>query len=418
MNRCVKCDRLVAGQTLALNKKFLGRDIKKFMCFDCLVEFVGTTREAMFQRIHDFIEIEECELFNVEKFGLSKSALKKAQMLSLKEKIKITCERITEWYYHFNGQVYVSFSGGKDSTVLLHIARQLFPDIEAVFVNTGLEYPEIQKFVKSFDNVTILRPEMRFDEVIKKYGYPIISKEVSECVSQGRKALERDDGTYNYRLLKLQGKALDKQGNPSLFNKQKYEPLLYIDCVLSNECCNVMKKKPAKQYAKSTGKKPITAQMAQESHLRTQQWLKNGCNGFDMKSPISNPMSFWVEQDILRYIREYSVTICSVYGDIVYADIPEQMRMEEYGVAGVGTEKLETTGCDRTGCIFCGFGCHLDSSPSRFERLKETHPRQYAYCIGGGEYVDGVWQPNKKGLGLGHVFDELNKIYGDDFIKY
>jgi hypothetical protein len=94
------------------------------------------------------------------------------------------------------------------------------------------------------------------------------------------------------------------------------------------------------------------------------------------------------------------------------------MRIEDF-LNDCGTDKLVTTGCTRTGCIFCGFGCHLDKSPSRFEMLKETHPRQYEYCIGGGEYDEnGVWKPNKKGLGMGHVFDELNKVYGEDFIKY
>ena len=415
IDRC-KCGRLVAGQTLALNKKFLGRNIEKFMCIDCLAEYLGTTREYLFGRIHDFIEIEECELFKDEKFDNTKSSLIKAQALPLSEKIRIACERITEWYYFYDGKVYISFSGGKDSTVLLHIVRLLFPDVEAVFVNTGLEYPEIQKFVKTFDNVTILRPKMRFDEVIKKYGYPIISKEISECVSQGRKALERNDGVYNYRLLKLQGKALDKNGNPSLFNKTKYEPLLHVNFLLSNECCNVMKKKPAKLYAKVSGKKPITGQMAQESNLREQQWLKNGCNGFDMKSPISNPMSFWTEQDVLKYIKENDLPIASVYGEVVGVDkFGFEYSPDLFGEYA----SYKTTGCDRTGCIFCGFGCHLEKSPSRFERLKQTHPRQYQYCIGGGEYnEDGIWQPNKQGLGLGHVFDELNEIYGDGFIKY
>lgn len=310
--------------------------------------------------------------------------------------------------------VYVSFSGGKDSTVLLHLTRQLYPDIEAVFVDTGLEYPEIRQFVKTFDNVTILRPEMRFDEVIKTYGYPIISKEVSECVYQGRLALKTNGEKYPYRLLKLLGTAKDKNGNKSIFNKEKYKPLLYTDFICSHYCCNVMKKKPAKQYAKQSGKKPITAQMASESHLREQQWIKNGCNGFDMKSPISNPMSFWTEQDVLHYIKENNLRIASVYGDIVYKDNPDQIRLFEDS-----EEKLCTTGCDRTGCIFCDFGAHLEKGKSRFERLKETHPKQYNYCIGGGEYNEnGIWQPNKQGLGMGHVFDELNKIYGEDFIKY
>lgn len=80
--------------------------------------------------------------------------------------------------------------------------------------------------------------------------------------------------------------------------------------------------------------------------------------------------------------------------------------------------KYETTGCNRTGCMFCAFGLHLEKGKTRFQLLKETHPKQYEYCINGGEFVNGIWQPNKKGLGLGYVFDEINKIYGEDFIRY
>ena len=314
--------------------------------------------------------------------------------------------------------VYVSFSGGKDSTVLLHIVRELFPEVEAVFVNTGLEYPEIQHFVKTFDNVTILRPKMRFDEVIKNYGYPIIGKEVAESVDQGRKAIERNDVTYTYRLQKLRGEAVDRNGNPSQYNTPKYEPLLYTDFRVSAACCGTMKKAPVKQFEKASGKKPIIATMAAEGRARETAWLRTGCNAFDSKRPISKPLSFWTEQDVLLYIKKYNIPIASVYGDVVYETEPEQMRVEEYGIENCGTEPLCTTGCTRTGCIFCAFGAHLDKE-SRFERLKQTHPRQYAYCIGGGEYDEnGVWKPNKQGLGMGHVFDELNKIYGDDFIKY
>lgn len=338
--------------------------------------------------------------------------LRKLQNFPLERKVLITQTRIIEWYKRFDGHVYISFSGGKDSTVLLNIAREIYPDIPAVFVDTGLEYPEIRQFVKTFDNVTILRPKMRFDEVIRKYGYPLISKEVSECVSQGRIALTCDK--YTYRLQKLMGTALNKDGTKSKFNKEKYKPLLYVDFKVSNMCCNVMKKAPAHAYEKSSGMFPITAQMAEESDIRKQQWLKNGCNGFGMKSPISNPMSFWKEQDILRFINESGIKIASVYGDISDASDPSQIPLD----IGYGCGKLCTTGCKRTGCVFCGFGAHLEKGEGRFQRLKRTHPKLYAYCIGGGEYVDGVWQPNKDGLGMGHVFDELNKIYGYNFIKY
>lgn len=113
--------------------------------------------------------------------------LKELQSLPLSRKIQITQTRIIEWYNHYNGQVCVSFSGGKDSTVLLHIARKLYPDIPAVFSNTGLEYPEIQRFVKSWDNVDIVTPSMRFDEVISTYGYPLIGKEVAEAIYYARR---------------------------------------------------------------------------------------------------------------------------------------------------------------------------------------------------------------------------------------
>ena len=163
----------------------------------------------------------------------------------------------------------------------------------------------------------------------------------------------------------------------------------------------------------------MTGQMADESMMRKAQWLKNGCNGFDMKKPISNPMSFWTEQDVLQYIKQNNLPIASVYGEVTYETEPEQIRFEEVGIKCCEAENLTTTGCKRTGCIFCAFGCHLEKGTTRFQRLKETHPKQYAYCIGGGEYNEnGIWVPSKDGLGMGHVFDECNKIYGEDFIRY
>lgn len=119
------------------------------------------------------------------------------QSLPLSAKIRMTEYRIRQWVDKYGAEgVYVSFSGGKDSTVLLDIARRLFPRIKAVFVDTGLEYPEIREFVKGFDNVDWLKPKLTFRQVIEKYGYPFISKEVSECV-YGAKRFLIGGGTVN-----------------------------------------------------------------------------------------------------------------------------------------------------------------------------------------------------------------------------
>lgn len=353
--------------------------------------------------------------------------LRQMQSLPLSAKVAMTERRIRDWVNEFGTDgVYVSLSGGKDSTVLLHIVRGLYPDVEAVFVNTGLEYPEIQKFVKTFDNVTILRPKMRFDEVIKKHGYPLISKAVSNTISGAKKSISK--GQYSLRLLQL-GVGREEYGglhddgrhnyaatvDGSKFKKTKYRDLLDVDYNVSDMCCDVMKKGPIHEYERRTGKKPILATMAVESMMRESAWLKSGCNAFGNKRPQSAPMSFWTEQDVLQYIKDNRLPIAGVYGDIVYKDADGY----EYDMQIADGGKLYTTGCDRTGCIFCAFGCHLEKGESRFERLKKTHPRQYEYCIGGGEYdEDGIWKPNKHGLGMGHVFDELNQIYGDGFIKY
>ena len=335
------------------------------------------------------------------------------QSLPLKDKIELTRQRIQGWYEHWNGEVFISFSGGKDSTVLLKLVRELYPSVEAVFVDTGLEYTQIRQFVKTFDNVTILRPKMRFDEVVCKYGYPLISKEVAHNIALSKAALAK--GKTNMRYYKrLLGEDVDSDGNPSAYNCKKYLPLLYEDFNVSDTCCSIMKKNPSHSYSKQTGKKAITAQMAVESKLRTQKWREHGCNAFDTKNPTSNPMIFWTEQDVLEYIYIYNVPICSVYGEVVHDD--EQLNLD-----GEWETKYHTTGAKRTGCVFCGFGAHFDKQKgdkTRFELLKEIDRKKYDYCFSGGEYVDGIWKPNKNGLGMQYVYERLNDIYGEDFVKW
>lgn len=345
--------------------------------------------------------------------------LKQMQSLPLEAKIRMTQQRIRQWYDHWEGEVYVSFSGGKDSTVLKHIVDNTSGvyDVPAVFVNTGLEYPEIQKFVKEVKegkwdcfntNVEILRPEMRFDDVVKTHGYPVISKRVANAVEGARR------NPNGIKMKQMLG-TWETNGKLSMYNYGNHKHLLDADFKISEKCCSVMKKKPLKKYQKESGRKPMIATMACESENRRMNWIKYGCNAFESKNPTSTPMSFWTEQDILHYIKKFNVPYCPVYGDIRVkptADAEEgQINVIDYLGCYEPEDTLETTGCNRTGCIFCMFGCHLEKEPNRFQRLKETHPRQYEYCIGGGEVVDGKWQPSKEGLGLAKVLDYIGVKY-------
>ena len=327
--------------------------------------------------------------------------LKQMQSLPLEQKILMTQNRIREWYDHWQGDVYVSFSGGKDSTVLKHIVDGMYDDIQAVFVNTGLEYPEIQKFVRDvksgkFDcfnsDVEIIRPEMRFDEVLKKYGYPVISKEISERVYYARKGSLWAINAFS---------GLTKDGEQSEYKNMfvKHKRLLDAPFPISHYCCNIMKKQPAKHYENNTGRKAIIGTMASESIRRKQAWEQTGCNAYESKRPISKPMSFWTEQDVLHYIKRFNVPYCPVYGEIRVAQhdtIEGQMNLIDYLGDYEPEDVLETTGCYRTGCMFCMFGCHLEKEPNRFQRMKQTHPKQYAYCmekLGLREVLDYIGVP-------------------------
>lgn len=122
----------------------------------------------------------------------TKRDLIQMQSLPLDIKIQMSCRRIQEWYEYWQDDVFVSFSGEKDSTVLVDLVRNKcgLKDVPIVFVDTGLEYPEVKEFARERADV-VLRPEMSFVQVIKKYGYPVISKEVASKVEYSKKYLNK-----------------------------------------------------------------------------------------------------------------------------------------------------------------------------------------------------------------------------------
>ena len=294
--------------------------------------------------------------------------LKQMQSLPLEAKITMSKQRIRQWFDAFDGEVYVSFSGGKDSTVLLHLVRSLFPEVEGVYCDTGLEYPEVREFVKKQENVRIIRPKMHFKQVIMTYGYPVSTKELARKIYYARHGSE-------WAKKFVDGTAVDSEGRPSRYRvTERWLNLLEAPFEVSAYCCDVMKKHPMKQYEKETGKKGFLGTMACESKIREQAWMRTGCNVFEKGRQKSSPMSFWTENDVLTYLLTYSIEIASVYGDIIQVG-------EEQNIFGEPVPIYKTTGCDRTGCMFCMFGSHLEKSPNRFERMKETHPKQYEWCM-------------------------------------
>lgn len=355
----------------------------------------------------------------------TREAAKELLSLPLEDKLTYTCANISEWEAFTAGNWYISFSGGKDSTVLLYIAAGMMNrmpvqphPLRVMFCDTGLEYPEIRCFVpwyigwlqEQFPRINIeytrRRPAVPFWEVILRYGYPVISKEVSKKVKEARNGAPNAISKFNGDYVSQNGR-----NGRSRFNIEAYKYLLDAPFLISHMCCEKTKKTPAKSYEKLNKSHPMVAVMAFEGRLRYQKWVKQGCNAYEGNRPISKPMSLWREQDVLQFILDNDIPICSVYGEVDYFD------GENFYRDALTDMPLKCTGCQRTGCIFCAFGVHLEKGETRFQRLKRTHPKHWNYAINGGEWdrSDGMWKPSRTpghiGLGMGRVLDYICVAY-------
>lgn len=338
----------------------------------------------------------------------TKIDLYQMQSLPLDAKIRMTARRIDAFIDR--NDAYISISGEKDSRVLDDIERRFVrAKLPRVFIDTGLEHRSVRACGKRHADI-ILRPEKNFKQIITEYGYPVISKEVAQTIAEARKGL-KNGNCYTYRMAKLNGTAVDKNGDKSKYNIPQYKFLLDAPFRISHKCCDYMKKKPAKQYEKETGRLPIVATMAEESNLRLQKWLKHGCNAFDLKRPMSAPMSFWSENDVLEYLFRYELDYAECYGKIIpkldKEQIEGQITIYEATNDYRGCQFC-TTGCKRTGCIFCLFGILQDKD--RIIKLEKEDKRLADYVLNGGEYDnEGMWIPTNKGLGYIKILDFLKE---------
>lgn len=278
--------------------------------------------------------------------------LKSLQDMNLASKIIQTRYLIRQTVNEFGlDKVYISYSGGKDSTVLSHIAKSMYPDILHIFSNTTNEYPETIQHIKweqEQNNTRIISVVPKdvhgklwiFKNVVEYYGYPIFSKRVSNAIRTYQHALS--DRTRQNSLDYIER------------NFKKYAK--YKDLPISDKCCDRLKKDPLRRKAKELGLEcSILGILASESYQRKKDWLEYGCNVFHQrKDNQSRPLSFWTNEDILEYIRIYNVRI----------------------------SKLYDMGYTRNGCMYCGFGVHMEKDGhNRYQKLKQTHPASYQYFI-------------------------------------
>lgn len=348
----------------------------------------------------------------------TKEELKQWQSLPLSIKELMTKARIREWINEYD-YAYLAISGGKDSRVLAHLCDQMGygKRIIKVFCNTGLEFDSVRKqALISADKV--LTPSMNITQCIIKYGYPVISKEVSQIIGECQTAKRLGKEIPKYHLERLLGEKQNKDGSKSQYNIDKYSFLLDAPFLIGSKCCGIFKKNPSKKFENETGLKPIVATMAVESQLRRSRWLEKGCNSYDSKRPICKPISFWTEQDILHYIKKYDLEIADVYGNIIedkQGTVDGQMSIFDVGIdTNIEDIPLRLTGANRTGCCFCLYGITQD--PLRLLRLKDIEPKKYDFVMRGGRFNEnGMWIPTlndagyENGLGYKFIIDWLNK---------
>lgn len=287
--------------------------------------------------------------------------LRERQQWTLAQKIDHSLGVIEAFASWFEGKVYVSFSGGKDSCVMLSLVELVLPQVPCVFIMTGCESPSVCRFVRQMmehHNIEIIRPEKTLRQVFAEYGFPLVSKKVShdiECV-------RRNPYCQSSRQKLI-------RSNPHCI-PERWMYLLNEPYDVSSRCCFWLKHQPAQAYDKRTGRHPYIGLLASESYQRTMGYIQQGgCNVFEVSGknhPRSMPLAIWTDDDVWQYIRERRLRLPDIY----------------------------ERGAKRTGCMGCGFGAHINSDG--IDTLRRLWPKWYdmimSYENNGVRYGDALYK--------------------------
>ena len=297
--------------------------------------------------------------------------LRTRQQWTLPQKIDHSLGVIEQFSNHFDGQVYVSFSGGKDSVAMLSLVEMLYPGVQCMFVMTGCESPSVCRFIREMKaeghNIDIVRPRKTLRQVFADYGFPIASKKVShqiQCVRRNpyckssREVLRRD--------------------NPHCI-PERWMYLLNEPYEVSDRCCHWLKHLPAYEYGERTGRHPYIGLLAAESYQRTLGYVQQGgCNFFGANGkqhPRSLPLAIWTDDDVWAYIRDRHLRLPDIYDK----------------------------GARRTGCMGCGFGAHI--STAGLDTLRELWPKMY----------DMILSYENNGVTYGEALRKaITRVHGND----
>lgn len=319
--------------------------------------------------------------------------VKQAQSYSFKK--KYAAVRAWEFYNHpeIAGNCYVAV-GGLDSITLLLFLRSIGINVPAVSVS-ALEDKSIQVVHKAL-GVQALKPLKSKVEVIREFGWPVLSKDTAKKISTlqhptpenatSRHAIItgiKGNGEFS-KWMRLSQKWLEKFGGYE--NEREGVNYEKPDFAVSDLCCLYMKELPLNIYARETASFPYEGLMASEKGRRENKLMTNGCNYISPGTKRSCPFAIFSRQDLLTLALELNVPVPEIYGEIVRD--PD------------GT--LRTTKAQRTGCSMCGFGIHLEKRPHRFDQLWGRNPKEWEMWMNHVDQLpDGTW------YGWGHVLDYL-----------